>query len=275
MININELPAEILKIILEFLEEKDNDSCHLVNKRFCEINYDVKTFIVEEFRQKTFFSYNSIVKMKLVGEQYDKMLFSNKIPKSLKHLTIDCYFNKSIYYLNFTSITHLVLSENFNQKIDNLPKTLTHLTLGDCFDKSVNKLPESLTHLIIGDSFNNSVDKLPELLTHLTLGRNFNNQSVDSLPKKLTHLTLGDYFGQTVDNLPESLTYLSLGSNFDQQVDHLPDGLKCLNLKRAYDFCHTIDSLPENLEELIIRESQKYLIDEKYLNHSRLKIICK
>jgi hypothetical protein len=40
--------------------------------------------------------------------------------------------------------------DDFNQLVDNLPKTLTLLTFGLCFNKPVENLPQSLTHLTFG-----------------------------------------------------------------------------------------------------------------------------
>ena len=39
----------------------------------------------------------------------------------------------SVHILNFRNLTHLTLSDCFNQPIDHLPKTLTHLILGEKF----------------------------------------------------------------------------------------------------------------------------------------------
>lgn len=150
-------------------------------------------------------------------------------PTSLRVLDFNnTEFNQPFENLS-PSLTRLVLSDDFNHSLDNLPLRLQELQTGKSFNKPVENLPPSLLKLIFGDLFDQSVDNLPENLERLTLGLNFNNK-IDHLPK---------------------LSYLKIASNhFNQSLDHLPSSLVYLNFKKCEKFDHTIQELPPSIQNL-------------------------
>lgn len=110
------------------------------------------------YRKKVVLRHYKPRKIKIQAERIG-FLF-NKFP-SLTHLSLSGGgFRHSISVLPL-SLTHLSLSCEFNQPVDNPPSSLTHLTFGDHFDEYVDHLPSSLTHLTFGYGFINRVDHLP------------------------------------------------------------------------------------------------------------------
>jgi FNIP Repeat len=103
-------------------------------------------------------------------------------------------------------LTHLILGENFNQPVDNLPSTLTYLTTGHAFNQPVDKLPPTLTHLKTGHTFNQPVDKLPPTLTHLKTGIESINQLINSHPHSFTLILEIVLTNQLINSHPHSLT---------------------------------------------------------------------
>jgi hypothetical protein len=77
--------------------------------------------------------------------------------------------------------------------------------------------------------------------------------SQDTLPNSLTHLTFGGDFNKPVnkDNLPASLTHLSFGEDFNQPIDTLPENLTHLKIKNL-DYDKELNNLPYNLKILKI-----------------------
>ena len=198
----------------------------------------------------------------------------DNLPDCLTHLTFGINFNQPVTYqtessqngksptLLPNSLTNLefVYGSQFNQPVNNLPRSLTYLAFGCEFNQPVNNLPRSLTHLMFAEysKFNQPVDNLPESLTHLKFGDFFNQQfdisDEDSptgkssiLPNSLRYLEFGEYFNQPVDNLPNSLTHLTFGINFNQPVDNIPESLTHLIFTECSIFNQPIDNLPESL----------------------------
>jgi hypothetical protein len=77
-----------------------------------------------------------------------------------------------IIYIIFgcTSLTG-VWCNDFNYKVDKLPKYLTHLTFGYCFNQKVDNLPLKLTHLSFGKNFNQKIDNLPFTIKQLLINK--------------------------------------------------------------------------------------------------------
>jgi hypothetical protein len=90
------------------------------------------------------------------------------------------------------SLTHLILSEDFNQPINRVifPPSLTHLTFGCDFDQPIDNVifPPSLTHLELSYEFNHSLDNISDTITHLTI---YNLKfPLNNLPFSLKELNL-------------------------------------------------------------------------------------
>ena len=130
------------------------------------------------------------------------------LPASVTHLTISGTFFFQPVVIPSPSVTHLKLRCGFTlMSMDELPSSVTHLILPDDFDQPVANMPSSVTHLTFGYLFNRPVENLPAHITHLTFGYMF-NQPVNNLPSSLTHLRFGHAFNKPVENLPAHLTHL-------------------------------------------------------------------
>ena len=179
----------------------------------------------------------------------------DKLPESIKNLTIEEYNTNVNLNLLPNTLTHLTLNTNI-KNLNKLPSDLTYLKLNKEFNSPVGhskcknnncsqNLPFELTHLIFGEHFNQCVDYLPEKLKIVTFGKNF-NQIVDSLPNSITHLTFGETFNQKIDLLPTNLTHLILGYEFNREVEFLPNSVTHLifgfsfksNLRLPQNICY-------------------------------------
>src|SRR5258705_8401 len=74
------------------------------------------------------------------------------------------------YHLD--KLQELYISENFNESLSNLPKTLIRLEFSrnSKFNQPVDNLPQSLTKVTFGISFNQIVDKLPNQVKEIKFG---------------------------------------------------------------------------------------------------------
>jgi hypothetical protein len=213
--------------------------------------------------------------------------------QNIRHISFDKPFDKNmdaLHYLpklesitfdhNFThpvnnlpprglwpgkTLTSITFGQSFNQRVDNLPKTLKSLTFGLCFNQRVDNLPERLTSLTFGHMFYQPADNLPKTLTSLIFGYWF-DQPVDdlpcgffNLPKTLTSLTFGCYFNQRVDNLPETLKSITFGHMFNQPVYNLPETLTSLTFDDSFN--QPVENLPETLTSLTFRDSFNYKLN--------------
>jgi len=128
--------------------------------------------------------------------------FVNKnLNKILKKYDLNDYIDyitkvinvKSVNQLRkYKSLTCVKFDNDFDQKVDQLPKKLTHLTFGYHFNQKVDHLPEKLTRLTFGHHFDQTVDHLPSTLIDLTLSYTYKNPNKLSLPKN-TKLRFSPY----------------------------------------------------------------------------------
>ena len=97
-----------------------------------------------------------------------KLKFSNKNNEIIFRFCIakrDIGNITSLSAFGLYSITHLILSYDFNQSINNLQNSITHLTLGYDFNQPINNLPNSIIHLTLGYDFNQPINNLSNSIT--------------------------------------------------------------------------------------------------------------
>jgi len=183
----------------------------------------------------------------------------------------DCITHLTIYA---NPLTRLIFTPEsaFNQNIDTMfddpanpdsPQTLTHLFLGDEFNTKINKLPKTLRYFFPGHNYPHPIGNLllgcPNLV-FVNFGVKFNHQISKLLPVSLE--TLGfdtdSEFNQPLD-LTElvNLTRLELGSWFDQELDKLPVNLKFLTFSRWSKYSRTLGKLPGGLILLDLPDCKK------------------
>jgi hypothetical protein len=199
-------------------------------------------------------------------------------------LTLGLYVNQSKISLP-PNLKRLLLGSKFNSPIDVLPESLKFLHIGSKFQHPIviNSCLESL--IIVSLRYNFPLGPLPLSLKYLQISGDFNQALYDNtgkqqLPSNLEILKLPGYFNQTLGILPNSLLKLTTGVTFNQNLGVLPPNLHTLNLGRSFNFplgqlgsslislkfgknySQTIDTLPNNLQKLIIRSNtRKYKLN--------------
>lgn len=105
---------------------------------------------------------------------------------------------------------------DFCQFVDHLPSSLSNLILGDDFNLPIDNLPPNLQQLRVGRGFGQLIDYLPPNLNTLILGATF-NEPIEFLPHSLKSIVLegDDPYEQSLATLPPNITH------FGTDVEHL------------------------------------------------------
>lgn len=175
-------------------------------------------------------------------------------------------FNDPLINLPSTIQSIKIFSDEFNQTLDYLPKSLLSLDIlyrntfsKAQFNQPINNLPKTLKSLYIDiDNFNQSLDYLPNDLQKLKIKNTLQfNQPIDKLPRSLISLELlyCDAFDQSINNLPENLQSLMIHHcvKFNQKINKLPQNLKSLRITECglFDYSQLCDVIPESFERKI------------------------
>lgn len=162
----------------------------------------------------------------------------HKIMRQTNHLVLGNNFNQK---LNLTpNITILTLGNNYNQKFKIKPYT-TSITFGNNFNQPVHLTPCVKT-LIFGQNFNQ-----PIVLTHapcietLIFGQDFNHPIV--LTPCIQTLTFGNDFNHDIELVP-SITHITFGQHFNYTIFEYTKNIVSLEYERAFDQPYL---LPKNL----------------------------
>jgi len=163
-------------------------------------------------------------------------LILSYVSKSCHNLVHKYICDNYIFYLSnkllkngiriYLEMHKVLIQENLTR----WPMQVTHLLIGDQYNTPVSNLPNTISHLETGHLFNQPIYSFPSFLTHLKLGNSF-NQPLYNLPSTLTHLDIGDKFYRNVESLPEKITHLSIGWGFYMPFHNLPSRLVSLKIK--------------------------------------------
>lgn len=197
------------------------------------------------------------------------------LPKTLKKLSfLGAYYGEEGY--DYSTFNHPLNPY--------LPEGIRTLVLSDCYEQSIDNLPIGLEKLTFGMLFNDLVENLPCTLKKLHFGNNFNSP-VDFLPINLEELIFQGEFNQSLDNLPVTMKKLIFMSgddtdvryyrcSFNRSLDNLPIGLKVLNME-VTEFNLSLDNLPSSIEKLYLPDffnnplvNLPEKLDSLYLGHS-------
>lgn len=202
-----------------------------------------------------------------LGISFNRSL--NNLPNTLKYLNTGYSFNQPINEL--PNLTHLSLNTEFTNYVDNISNSLEYLNTGYNFNNNVDNLPNKLVNLNFGSEFNKNINNLPVLLKYLSFGYGF-NKSIKNIPLNIQQLIMSSIFDNDTSRIKElvNLINLTIGAFFNKELDFLPDNLKILNLKYT-KLIKQIDTLPDTLDKIITKRTQKIIINEKYKD----KIIIK
>lgn len=173
------------------------------------------------------------------GKTFDQDIRAGYIPNSVTHLTFDTsLYNKpfelgsipvSVTYLDLGRCYDHVLHDDSGNSI--IPSSVTHLVLSRQFNQHIspNDIPRGVTSLIFREQYNQPLDKtsLPATLTHLTFGDNFNQViGPDVLPNSLKHITFGRKFKHELcpGAIPPGLRTITIvntmNANYIRHVPH-------------------------------------------------------
>jgi len=162
---LNNLPSELIEIIIGNLRHNDVGDMLMVNKYFNSLKYSQSLKYIQPVRYE-----------------------------EIKYLR---------YSDNFINLKYVSEDGNIpNRKGDNKKIRIGHLTLGDSFNDT-NTIPESVTHLTFGVSFNKNITGIFPIwgsITHLTFGYDFNKDIHEVVPNSVTHLTFGYSFNKNIHN---------------------------------------------------------------------------
>jgi hypothetical protein len=206
-----------------------------------------------------------------------------KLPTTLKVLDFsESDYNESIDKIleSLQNLEVLCLAKNYNQPINNIPKTLKKLVLGYSYNNSLDILEniDNLEILELGLKFNQTLNNLPKKLKKLKFGHKF-NQSIDNFPLSIEELEVNNNFNMSVKHLvnlkifragdlttkfkqpftdfSNTLEVLELGDDFNEDIKEYPPNLKILKLGKYHKFSinnynKPLNNLPKNLRELYI-----------------------
>ncbi len=143
--------------------------------------------------------------------------------------------------------------QNYKYELDNLPDNLYKLVVDDNTNLSLNNLPLNLKQLFLYNC-NCKIDNLPENLEYLHISGYEYNHSMDNLPNNLQSLVLYiAILNSKLDYLPPNLKYLKLARGYDYTLDNLPDKLEKLEISIYYN--KMFNKLPKSLKEIVISKS--------------------
>ena len=225
---------------------------------------------------------------------------------------LDCSNNRLKKLNNMSllmSLNYLDCSSNRLKELARVPDNITLNCHNNLFEKmyypfeniSTEDLedffPETLKELIFSDKFNQELI-LPNALLHLrhiTFGNNFNQDinNLSNIAPNLTHLTFGKNFNQEIYILSNTLEYLKFGGCFIQKINHFPETLKEITIRRNYEKYlsgeYTVDIYDEENEEenneeenretindnqfkeQFVETQKKEIIDEEYCEYTVVK----
>ena len=192
-------------------------------------------------------------------------------PPHTEELVLHDDFNNLIYDLP-SCIKFIKFGKLFNKPITNifgnkakcyLHNNIIAIKFGECYNQISDNLPKFLYSLTFGWFFNQPITTLPIKLEYLELGFNF-NQKLDDLPSNLRYLTLGFNFNKSLDVIPDSIIRLTIFNNNEQLLNNIPQFIQELELNDAITN-KKIDNFPFCLQKLILRnykKENKYKLDK-------------
>jgi len=181
-------------------------------------------------------AFNQIIKSEIpnvkkisFGRCFDHpIVFKSKLEK----LQIDGIFNLDLNLNNFEFLTHVMISGDFDKKLNISLLFLEELDLGcSRFDSALILQCPELKKLKLSPYFNRRLDLFCGKLISIIFGSCF-NKPVNQLPESLKELKFGGNFNQSIDYLPINLEYLFLCKNFDKPLSTF--------LKRAKNLKHLV-----------------------------------
>jgi hypothetical protein len=184
----------------------------------------ILVLFANSIKDKNFFNVNNYIKCETDWICIEQNIFISK--ENTPYIIDDLKLHKQI-----------ILRDDFNQPLDNLPDEITHITMYyKCiFNHPMNNLPHSLKCLhILAESFFQPLDNLPFRLVELFIGNMNYNLPLDNLP-----------------NVLKTLKFIRL-SKYKQPLRNLPPSIENIILYKYYPFSNEIKKLYPNTNIIII-----------------------
>ncbi|KAM9986405.1 hypothetical protein ACTFIY_010827 [Dictyostelium cf. discoideum] len=203
----------------------------------------IKTYLQQNLNYQFFNLFPNLVSINL-GDCLNQIIIKpGVLPKQLKHLKLNYYYNEAITENQFPmGLQVLEFGNSFDQPIDNLPNSLTTIKFpNDSFFKkriNSNNLPKSLTKLNLSKSYDSSLidGVLPNSILKLKIS-NYTNKSIlhtrleFKIFEKDGNISLNNQLSKFINNLsiiPPSVTKLSIFYGYEQVI---PYQIKSMHLE--------------------------------------------
>lgn len=163
----------------------------------------------------------------------------------------DLYFENGHYHLKEFFYNHDMRFWKTGKGFQREYTFIDHSYYCSQFEDKIENLPKSLTYINMNCNFNHNLNAFKDLtkLRFLKLTDLFNKQLTGMLPDNLEYLFLGTYFNGDLNHLPRNLTYLDIIGNYSRPIRTLPPNLRFLKISGK--FSNEIN-LPKNIQKLII-----------------------
>lgn len=224
----------LLPLVLEFSDDKDVLTNVLPTGKFLRpylLNYQLKRVVNSVTSDNISLLDRYLPVVVTAIKDVDTMEALRRVPRSVKHLILDDWFNYPLVPGCVPPVRSLTFGYVFNSEVQvgSIPDSVTHLTFGHRFNQRLTPgaIPSSVTSLTFGADFNQPLSPgiIPDSVTHLKFGLTFTQHIHPfTIPNSVTHLEFGFYFNQPLqpDCIPPSVQNLSFGWSFKQ---HLHRGL--------------------------------------------------
>ena len=141
------IPKSVKKIIvlnIVFSFDTENEPCYELSckKIYCAIPNTITKIIIEDnFFEILSLLHNNITHLTF-GDNFNKKLHFNNLPKSLIYLKFGNKFNQPIKHTIPNTVVYLIFGHNFNQKINvsSIPNSVSYLSLGYSFHNNLGLL---------------------------------------------------------------------------------------------------------------------------------------
>jgi hypothetical protein len=277
MATINDLPNELVQLILVVLSDVDKLALLMTQTRFynlfCEIKIRQKVYIGKVIKHEypmcftslsiyniadmnlltKFTSMNSLSLTHYFDAPRDSNVSSLRIKKIYRQHLPNEMLNDVRYLTTDTTNDHVYSLENC------IPTGIVHLTLELFFYKAslLNCIPLSVTHLVLElYLFNQSLlHCIPHGVTHLSLTMYCDHSIKHWIPNTVTHLIFNISMSESLHGcIPNSVTDLTFGNNFyGYIIGCIPNGVTHLNLGDTFNR-RIRGALPNGLTHLTFGE---------------------
>lgn len=160
------------------------------------------------------------------------------------------YYIKNLFNNDYKYIDNDHIKLKNNKQSNNLPMTIQSISQYDNFNENINNLPKSIINLLFYSNklseynilHNKDVSDTRECSYCLRFNKNLNNLS------KIKIIIIDGNFNKNINNLPSSLVKLSTSMSYSKILNNLPSQLKQLTIVEIQ-----LNNLPKKLNKLYVK----------------------